>query len=167
MAPLPNEAISPAYYQAQNNANMASQAFYASQKQMQQIQHEIMEAERQIAQIYQQQRTPEIMQRLEQFQQRLHYLRGVLMQCQQQQTVASAAVGTEQQQHGVNSQQQYGLTPAQKYPISQQQNVSEGILTPSSNQIISNLTESNPPVTVMQTAANQLQVIIENKIIHL
>lgn len=88
---------------------------------------------------------------MEQLQQQYSYLRNVLIQCQHQQQSAAAAAS-------VSAAEQQ-----QKYSVNQQQQLNEDAIN-SQNQKLISTQPSDPnqqqPVTVMQTAANQVQVII-------
>ncbi|KAI1731410.1 chromo (CHRromatin organization MOdifier) domain-containing protein [Ditylenchus destructor] len=76
----------PSIYYPQAQGQSQPGAYPSPQQYQLQLQHDLMECERQLQVCYQQpQRTPEIMQRIEQLQQRVHLFRSRLMQVAQQQ----------------------------------------------------------------------------------
>lgn len=113
----------------------------------QQIQMEMIECDRQMQMLYQQQRTPEVMQRAEQLQRKIAYLKGLASQ----QIAAGYPQAPPMTSPGVSQQQ-----PMQHYPPQ----MSQDLKNPQSMQQTPTSSVPGTPVSVMQTNANQVQVNI-------
>ncbi|KAE9551126.1 hypothetical protein FO519_005661 [Halicephalobus sp. NKZ332] len=135
--------------QPQPGVMPGQQPFYHPQ----QIQMELMECDRQMQMLYQQQRTPEVMQRAEQLQQKMAYLKRLATQ----QMPPGYPAGPQMTSPGVSQQMQHYPPPPMSQDIKNPQSIPQN---PQSIQQTPTSSVPGTPVSVMQTNANQVQVNI-------